>query len=366
MESNENLLGIINALYKKRKAIIGFSLATAILTALLSLAMSNYYQASTIFYAASPDLGQPSPLGNSEKKMDYYGTSDDMDRLFSIAQSSELKQSLIKQFDLYKHYDINPEKKNAEFNIIAKLNKAFTVEKTKYDAFNLGIEDKNPELSRDMVNFARDYIDTKGQSLIKDTQKKLIISSKAGIDQKKIDLIILNHTLDSLRTKFEIFDTKNQGQIIAEQLTLIRSNYENLNSRIESYKSAGIYRDSIRILGYKLKGVQGQLDYNQKIAENFSKGISIVTSAETMLDEAINQLSIDQERYKLLDATFKNKFDAVHVVEYATTPLRKSRPKRSILVISAGIAAFIFSSLAAIVLGFYKKVNWSEVFKDDE
>ena len=65
-----------------------------------------------------------------------------------------------------------------------KLAKRFTLEKTKYDAFRLSIEDKNPILSRDMTNFARDFINTKAQSLIKDTQKKLLLTFEQNISQK--------------------------------------------------------------------------------------------------------------------------------------------------------------------------------------
>ena len=204
MESYENLAGIVNALYQRKKAIIGITFLTMVLAAGLSLLLPNYYAAETIFYAASPDLAKPSPIGVNEKKMDYYGESEDMDRLFSLALSSELRGKLIQQFNLYDHFKIDKDSKNAEFRIGKKIDQAFTLEKTKYDAFRLSIEDKNPILSRDMTNFARDFINTKAQSLIKDTQKKLLLTFEQNISQKKKDIGVLNIELDSLRNKYEI------------------------------------------------------------------------------------------------------------------------------------------------------------------
>ena len=78
------------------------------------------------------------------------------------------------------------------------------------------------------------------------------------------------------------------------------------------------------------------------------------------------ELGIDIERYKLLKSTFETSFDAVHVVEFANKPLRKSRPKRSILVLAAGLAAFLITSLAAIAAVYSKKVNWKEVLRSDK
>lgn len=366
MESYENLAGIVNALYQRKKAIIGITFLTIVLAAGLSLLLPNYYAAETIFYAASPDLAKPSPIGVNEKKMDYYGESEDMDRLFSLALSSELRGKLIQQFNLYDHFKIDKDSKNAEFRIGKKIDQAFTLEKTKYDAFRLSIEDKNPILSRDMTNFARDFINTKAQSLIKDTQKKLLLTFEQNISQKKKDIGVLNIELDSLRNKYEIYDTKSQGQVIAEQLSKSQSKLQNLASRLDSYQSMGIYRDSTRILGIQKKALNSQISLLKRQAKNYNAGLASVVSLENQQNEASDQLGIDIERYKLLKSTFETSFDAVHVVEFANKPLRKSRPKRSILVLAAGLAAFLITSLAAIAAVYSKKVNWKEVLRSDK
>ena len=53
---NESLFDLVVLLYKWRKHILGASFLAAVIAAGISLALPNYYEASTQFYAASPDL----------------------------------------------------------------------------------------------------------------------------------------------------------------------------------------------------------------------------------------------------------------------------------------------------------------------
>ena len=111
MENNENLLGVISTLLRWRKPIIRICLIAGIGTAIIALFLPNYYQSTTTFYAASPDLGKPEAVGEIERDRDIYGEDTDNDRLLTIAQSNEIVSYLIQKFKLYEHYDINPSKK---------------------------------------------------------------------------------------------------------------------------------------------------------------------------------------------------------------------------------------------------------------
>jgi LPS O-antigen subunit length determinant protein (WzzB/FepE family) len=362
---DENLIGIIRALYQKRKAIIGISIFTTLLVAGLSLLLPDYFRANTIFYAASPDLAKPALVGVGSQKRDYYGESEDVDRLLSLAESSELRGKIISHFSLYDHYKIDPDSKLADFKVNKKLIKAFSIQKNKFDAIQLSIEDLNPILSRDMTNYARDNISLMAQKLIKDSQKKLLVNFENNLRNKGVQITKLNNIVDSLRAKFEIFDTKTQGQVIAELLTKTRSKFENVHSRIVYYKNNNLHMDSISVLGIQESSLKKSLASIERSAKNFNAGFAQLKSIENEQSEASDQFALDKERYKSLKSTFESDFSALHVVEYASKPKRKFRPKRSILVITAGFSAFIFSCLAAIIFSFYKKVNWKDVLKDE-
>jgi len=63
MSQNDNLLDLVNAIYRWRKPIIISCILAAILSVIAALTLPNFYTSKTIFYAASPDLAKPLPIG---------------------------------------------------------------------------------------------------------------------------------------------------------------------------------------------------------------------------------------------------------------------------------------------------------------
>lgn len=364
MQPKENLVEIIRVLYKRRKQIILLSILTAVAVAGISLLLPNWYQASSTFYVASPDLAKPSPLGLANSEVKYYGEGEDIDRILTIAGSSQLANDLIDHFDLMAHYKIDKDHPKARVQVLKKFKKNFKVIKTQYEALNISFECTNPILSRDVTNVARDKINEIGQKIIKDSQANQLKMFEKNIREKKIALNTLNSSIDSLRTRFSIFDTRQQGQVITSLLTKSQSKLNNSKAKLKLYSSYSAYRDSVRILKANIAAYQAEVSSLKKQAENFNKGISGVTGLQKEAEEAATQLALDSERYKLLKSKFESPFDAIHVIEFANKPVEKSRPKRSLLVIGAGIFAFLFLCFIALVLEFFKSVDWKTVLND--
>ena len=101
--------------------------------------------------------GRDQLFGHSTHEMDFYGSSQDLDRLLTICHSNEIKDQLVRNFNLYQHYDIDSTGALANHKIRTKLDKLMTIIKTKYDAIDLSIEDKDKILAASMANAARKY-----------------------------------------------------------------------------------------------------------------------------------------------------------------------------------------------------------------
>ena len=75
---------------------------------IIVLLLPVYYQSSTIFLAASPDILTDRGLfGTATRDPQQFGNNNDNDRFLTIAESDELASYLINKFDLYQHYDID-------------------------------------------------------------------------------------------------------------------------------------------------------------------------------------------------------------------------------------------------------------------
>ena len=362
MNSKDNLLDVIGILFKWKKPIIWTTAAAAILTAIISLTLPNYYKATTIFYAASPDLAKPIPVGPMEKDIDYYGEPEDLDRLFSLANSNEVADFMIEKFDLYAHYDIKPESRKGPYKINKKFFKLYKTQKTKYDAISLSVEDVDPVLASNIANEARDKINRMAQNLIKESQANLLKTYLDNISNKERELEFLNDSLSNSRSLYGIYNSESQGEGLADLQARAQGEFNNMKARLEIYKKrSSRFRDSINYLTAAISGVEVQ--NNALIAQlnKFNSGLAIVMSLEKEQEEFGEQLSLDKERYKQLMSTHKNEFSGLHVVEWADVPIVKSRPKRSIYVITATMIAFLFSVIGVLLIETYKSINWKKI-----
>jgi len=277
---------------------------------------------------------KPIPIGEIDRNIRYYGTDTDVDRLLTIANSSDIKTDLIQEFGLYDHYKIDPNSKNAKHKINLRLSKLYKISKTKLDAIELSVEDTEPELAARVANSARDKINDRAQKTVKDSQSKQIENYKKKIAENEKQLKTIGDSLTSLKKKYKVYDLENQTQVLLEQLSLARA-----------------------------KGQTKQVSLLEADIQNYNSGYSAVASISEEHEAFGTQLSIDKEKLRQLSSSYSSPFPSLHIIEPATTPIIKSRPKRSIYVIGAALFAFLLSTLAALIIDASKSVKWNEVLK---
>lgn len=361
---NESLLDLFVLLYKWKKHILGASLLTAVIVAGISLAMPNYYEASTQFYAASPDLAQPAPLGNTPSYLKIYGNDNDIDRLISIAKSNVVSTYLIEKFDLYNHFDIETNSDKAKSKLLLKFDKLFEITKTKYDAIKLSFEDKDPQFAADVANSAREKIDELARQMIKGSQSKLLTSYKTSVEAKQKEYNSIADSLTMARVKYNIFNTQSQGEAFGSSMVDLSGSIENYKARISYLQSqSDVAPDSINIYKSKLKGYQNQYKMLSKDIQSYNDGYPKILKFERELKDFGDQLNIDKERLKQLEAVYGAEINAIHIVETAEKPVIKSRPKRSYIVIGLSALAFMLTSLWVIVQDMLNKNEWRDKFK---
>ena len=99
----------------------------------------------------------------------------------------------------------------------------------------------------------------------------------------------------------------------------------------------------------------------QMTLKQYNEGLPLVSVLSDLHFQARKQLSYDLERYNQIKAAFNTDIPSLHLVEAAEVPRIKSRPKRSILVIVSVLAAFIFTTLAALLAEAYRDINWENI-----
>ncbi len=366
MENKENLLGVIATLLKWRKPIIRLCLIAGIGTAIISLFLPNYYQSTTTFYAASPDLGMPDPVGEMEKDRDYYGEDTDNDRILTIASSNEVIWYLIEKFKLYEHYDIDRSNRKSKDKIVKKFTKLYNVEKTKFEAIEISVEDKDSLMAAAIANEARYRTDIIAQSLMKEGHLKRLNSFESTMKEKLQQLYVLGDSLSKVRKKYQVFNTETQGELLAQMVAKQRGQLIGAKAKLEVFRQGGSStRDSVIYLNAQVQGLQKEVESLESNLSLFNSGMSTVNELEDQHQEGREQLSIDRERYKQLKAMYNSYIPTIHVVENADIPYVKSRPFRSLIVISTVLITFILSVIGILILENYREVNWEALMNEE-
>jgi tyrosine-protein kinase Etk/Wzc len=368
MENKDNLLVGLGILFRHRKFILMITGIVFVGSIVIALLLPVYYKSSTIFYAASPDLSNPDKMfGGGSGESQYYGTNDDVDRLLTIAQGNELLSYLIKEFDLYEHYNVDSTSPKSSFYIKEKLLGLYNVQKTKYDAIQLSVEDKDPKQAAAMANAARDKISFIAKNLVKSSQKQQMDTYKSSISESSAKLNILGDSLAGLRERFGIYNPETQGEILATMLATAQGKVSALQGKLDALvEASGTPRDTIRRVSANLKGAEAQLTQVKADVEKFNQGSSRVSALTEEHENAKKQISWDNERLKHWEAAYNAAYPVIHLVETASIPLVKSRPMRTIIVLASTFVAFLFAVIGALLFEQYGNVNWKKVMQESD
>jgi len=364
MEQPYNLLGVIQSVWRWRKRILQVCGVVALLSVVGSLLLSNYYKSTAIFYAASSTVAIPEPVGNETKVIEYYGGEDAMDRMLTIAESTELAQYLIQKYDLATQYDINVETEKGPSKVLKRFRKLFSVKKTKYAAIEISYEDHDRNLPKRLMDDAIQKIDNMGQELIKAGQRKEFESRNSTIAVKEASLKTLSDSLISLRKKYKIYNALSQSEVYTSQLSSAEKKKSSAEAKVEVYSKFRKYQDSVFAARADLGAAEKEILLFQGKLEQLNDGMSAVESLNKVRAEAVEQLSLNMERLKQLESSIQGDFNSIYIVEQPLRPLEKSRPMRSIIVVLSVFGAALFSIIGVLLLEAYRSVNWKEGLND--
>ncbi len=364
MKRRENLLGVLRTIFKWKRQLIILCLIAGAGSAVISLILPVYYQATSVFLATSPDQTKPELLfGSGLFEPEYYGGAPDIDRILIIAESNELVNFMVDSFDLYDHYRIKKESTKAPYSVRLAFFDLYDVKKDKRDAIELSIEDRDREQAAKMARAAREKINQISQNLVKTSQLRTIRTYEASIAQKEQQLRWLSDTLVEIRKKFGVYNSEAQTESLTAQLSESQSKLTYTKGRLEASKQTqGVKRDTLIMLTTRLVGLEREVAQLQGRLDTLNSGIAQVSIIEKQYYESNDNLSKEKAKLKQYQAAYTADIPALLLVEEAEIPVVKSRPRRTLIVLAATVIAFVFGIFGVLMIENYKDVNWREIY----
>ncbi|MCO6459967.1 MAG: hypothetical protein J5I59_01070 [Saprospiraceae bacterium] len=373
MQIKESLFDILKLIVRQWKTILRNVAILTLIAIIAVLFLPNYYSSTTVFYPASPDVMKPEHIfGNATKEMEYYGTGVDLDRMLTVAQSGELFDMMIDSFDLYKKYGIDPKGSKARYKAHNIFNDHYSIEKTKLDALELTIEDKDPKQAASMANACRYFINELVSKLLKSNLNELALTIKDNIVKKQKEVNILADSVQMLRNKYKIIDPESQGTEIMQKMVNVETKYKREKERLKILESLpNVPRDTINMLKAMVAGLNEEYksitDSNTTSAinfNNFNEGRNIIEIMGTQLRSAKDYLTVYNVRYGQVLGVLNGKNNALHLVEKAEIPLVKSRPKRSLIVLSVLIMGLMANVIGIIIRNTLRSPEWKRLWNE--
>ncbi len=362
---SESLLDVLRVIFRwKRPILLACGIAT-VGAVVVSLLLPVYYQANTMFLALSPDQSKPELLfGNSQLEPELYGNANDVDRLLNIAESDQLADFLIDSFHLFRHYQIDSTNRKAPYRVRQKFFGLYEVTKTKRDAIELSLEDRDPALAAAMVRAAREYTTRTAQQLIKSSFGQTIKTYEGNVRNKETQLAVISDSLAKLRQQYSIYNSYSQAEGLTASLTEARTDLRGAKARVEAFVNSGVRgaRDSINLLNVEISGLEQELAEVQQQLEEFNSGVAQIRKLEQQYDQSSRSLSQDLERRKQYQAIYQSDIPVLLLLEEARVPIVKSRPKRSLIVLAVAFVTFLFCVLGVLFIENTRDINWREIY----
>lgn len=365
-ETKTDLLDVLRTLFRWKRIIVLACLIAAVGSAVIVLLLPVYYQATTVFYATSPDQATPELLfGDGGLVPQLYGNENDIDRIMTISESDDLVDFLVDSFRLFEHYHLAADSPRSQYNVRRYFRGLYDITKSKRDAIQLSIEDQDPELAAAIARAAREKINTMSQDLIKNSQRRSIAAFEGDILAKEEQIGVLSDTLQGLRQRYGIYNTEAQSESLTSLVSATETNLVSKEAKLRAFQDKGSrnFRDSVAVYEVSVAGLQEELKQLNLKLERFNAGLPKVLLYTRQYQQANTSLSEDKEKIKQYQATYNATIPAILLVEDALPPVVKSRPFRTLLVGAAVLVTFLFTVIGILLFEAYRDVDWKAIYQ---
>lgn len=375
-EQEINLLDLLRVVVKRKGMIAKLTVSVAIISTIYCIFLPNIYSATARLLPPQKDvggggvsalLGQMGGLAGLAGG--FLGGSADL--YMGILKSRSVADAVIKRLDLQKRFKTTTLDDTRK--VLAGVVKC---QAGKDGIITITAESRDPKMAASLANVMVEELGTRSVQLN---------LTKAGAErvflEKRLEVVKqdLSHAEDDLRTfqeKNKMFKVDAQAAASIEGIARLRAEIVSKEVQLASLKSYQTDESpEVKLLQASLAKLRNQLG-----ALSGSGASDVIPSAGNVPDlgleyaRRLRELKTQEAIYEQLKkqyevAKFSEAKDSssVQVLDDAVVPMKKSKPKRSLIIILATVTAFFVSLFTAFVLEYFDKMpdddrqRWQEI-----
>ena len=315
MDKIFNSAHLINLIAKWRYQLLAIVLISAILAGIFSgpTFITPLFESHAIAYPAN---------------VEPYSDESETEQMLQIIGSQDIVDSMVKKFNLPKHYEINPEYKHFKTVLYDTYHEHVSINKTPYESVRIEVSDHSPDTASMMVSSLLKFYDSKIAQLHKSKSQEVIAMYEIQLMKKRQGLDSLKHILYKLGTEQGIIEYEYQSQEIMRGYlgTVDGKNQSQVNSK------------EVDRLLKNMEKASGQL-------------IEVV---QMIQDEARSYVEVKLD-YEMALRFFDSNLTYSNIVSYPYPSDKKSYPIRWLIVALFSLASFVMALLVIFFLENKKK-----------
>ncbi len=244
-----------------------------------------------------------------------YSDESESEQMLQWLQSKDIKDSIIKKYNLNEHYKIDTNYKYYYSTMMYLYNENVKINKTQWESIEIEVTDTDPKIAYDMVNSIMDYCNIKVRAIHRSKYLEVVKSLGWTLNEKKRELDSTENALKELREKYGLFDYESQAREITR-------------GYLKTYDGSSSSRPTQDVTTMKA-------NFEEKAGE-----LAVLTQRR----EDILRIYSDFElKYDMAVYDAEKQFTFLNVITNPTIADKKAYPVRWLIVVYSVVAAIFFS-----------------------
>ena len=362
-EDEIELTELFRALFRRRRLILGITVASAVIALVVSLLLPVYYKAETRILPpqdkgsnlAAQLMGQAGGLialaGGAA------GVKSQGELFVAMTKSRTVLDRMVDRFDLMKLYK-GKYREDARKNLVGSLK---VQEDRKSGIISLAVEDRDPKRAADMANaFVEELKSLAGGLAITEAgQRRMFFEEQ--IRHTKESLARAEEEVKGFQQRTGAFQVDAQSKAIIEGIANLRARIAVKEVEAKVLRSfATAQNPDLQKTEEEVRALRTELE---KVESGKGRGFDPLMSSERVPAigmeylRKLRQLKYNETLYELLVKQFElAKLDeardavVIQVIDQAVPPERRSRPKRALIVLLSTASMLFLSVFIALLI----------------
>ncbi|MBR1770369.1 MAG: hypothetical protein IJ748_07940 [Bacteroidales bacterium] len=302
------------AFFKRNwKVLLITFVVSAIISALISLLLPNYYKSSVILLPSAVNSISKAVLNEGDKLDPYlFGTEKESEYILEMLGSGEIIGKTVSKFNLKEHYGIKGDGLVAKELVNLRLQNNIKIKRTEYLGVQLSVWDKDPKYAADIANYMVSQL-TKLRHDMKqakaDSIKSCLVRTR---DELRTEYLLYKDSAEAIMQESNIYDPGTYADRIAQEMA----------KQVAAGNNAAVER------------------LEKKMAHLAKYGLEVSRNKDIYTARRYNWEKWDKY-IALANVDLEASIPTDNVVEYATPSGLKDRPHRSIIVLLAALACTV-------------------------